>query len=123
MTEFPLTSAYIDAEVIIDEVVSHYNKTGIVRPHKEVLAELESFYESKLEAISKIDKVKSRFGSPSKPVTEGVKDSPVASKIPVTLSNQAGGSPIPIKSVDDMSPSELREYQINKLKALRATSK
>jgi hypothetical protein len=122
LAEFPLTSAYVDADMIMNTVIKHYQETNEIRPHKEVMAEFEAFYESKLEAIAKIDKVKSRFGAPSAPAKVESVDTPPKqeAKVPVTLSNQAGGTPIPMKSVDDMTQKELREYQITKLKAMRA---
>ena len=122
MKEYPLLSAYLSPDAIIETVTKHYQDTGEIKPHKEIMEAYESFYESKLEAISKIDKVKSKLGiAITSPIPETPKQAAPAkqdAKVPVTLSNQTGGSPIPIKDFSDMTPLEQKAYQVNKIKAL-----
>jgi hypothetical protein len=126
MNEFPLAKLNHDADFIIETINRHYQSTGQVLQHKEVLAQYEEYYEEKLEAMNNIDKVKQKLGlgvTPQiAPVIEPVEDvkkseaSKPAAKPAQTLSNKTA-TPAPMKSLDDMNDKERLAYAASILRA------
>ena len=118
LENYPLTKVYTPVEQIVEIVDRHYQDTGIVMTNEQVLQLIEDEWDTKIEAIKDLPKIKARFGSrevPSQPVVEIPVETVAVKQPAVTLSNKVG-SGVVTKSLDEMDLDERKALASSMLK-------